>query len=203
MFADELEMGSLVLDINTNRLDAVFLRDTGTIDDHFTIIKGGAAEPLRLATIKMGGGKVIARWKSKSGFTYRLESSRKPGKPRLATHQPQYRSGRRDHILDELANRRRGQGFLSRRPGGRLSGLASAEPARFSLGGLLAHLQLAKNGLEANEQPVPVGLDIAERVVIHLAQEANGRRGGNERMNFLAADWAAIESRRESVRVPA
>ena len=60
MFADELEMGSLVLDINTNRLDAVFLRDTGAIDDHFTIIKGGAAEPLRLATIKMGGGKVIA-----------------------------------------------------------------------------------------------------------------------------------------------
>ncbi|HUR44967.1 MAG TPA: metallophosphoesterase, partial [Candidatus Saccharimonadales bacterium] len=75
MFADELEMGSLVVDINTNRLDAVFLRDTGAIDDSFTIIKGGPAAPFRLASISTKNGKVIARWKSVSGFTYRVESA--------------------------------------------------------------------------------------------------------------------------------
>ena len=36
-------LGSLVLDIQGKRLDARFLRDTGAIDDHFTIIKGPAS----------------------------------------------------------------------------------------------------------------------------------------------------------------
>src|SRR5438045_3580488 len=49
MFSQELRTGSLVLDINSNRLDAVFLRETGAIDDSFTIIKN-PAEPLRLCT---------------------------------------------------------------------------------------------------------------------------------------------------------
>ena len=47
VFYSELQLGSLVLDINSNRLDAVFLRDTGAIHDSFTILKGEPA-PLRL-----------------------------------------------------------------------------------------------------------------------------------------------------------
>jgi hypothetical protein len=75
MFSDLLQMGSLVLDINSNRLDAVFLRDTGAIDDSFTILKGGPADPLRFATFTAKNGQLIARWKSQPGHTYRIESA--------------------------------------------------------------------------------------------------------------------------------
>jgi hypothetical protein len=75
MFSDQLEMGSLVIDVNTNRLDAVFLRDTGVIDDSFSILKGTAADPFRLATFQVQNGKTIARWKSVRGHTYRVEST--------------------------------------------------------------------------------------------------------------------------------
>jgi len=64
--------GSMVIDVNTNRLDAVFLTDTGTIADHFTIIKGAAPEPLRVATYRLGGGEVRLQWKSIAGQTYRV-----------------------------------------------------------------------------------------------------------------------------------
>ncbi len=74
MFFDEVQLGSLVLDINSNRLDAVFLRDTGAIDDSFTIIKGDP-EPLRLCDITLKNGKVILRWKSIRGQSYRIERS--------------------------------------------------------------------------------------------------------------------------------
>jgi Big-like domain-containing protein len=40
MFISLNELGSMVLDIDGNRLDAKFLRETGAIEDHFTIIKG-------------------------------------------------------------------------------------------------------------------------------------------------------------------
>jgi len=70
-----LEMGSLVLDIDGNRLDAKFLRETGAIDDHFAIIKGAPPEPLRIATVRFDEGLVTIRWKSQAGRTYRLEKS--------------------------------------------------------------------------------------------------------------------------------
>lgn len=40
MFTSLNQLGSLVLDIQGNQLDAKFLRETGAIDDSFTIIKG-------------------------------------------------------------------------------------------------------------------------------------------------------------------
>src|SRR6185295_17688342 len=42
MYVSLLELGSLVIDIDGNRLDARFLDDTGTIADTFTIFKGAA-----------------------------------------------------------------------------------------------------------------------------------------------------------------
>ncbi len=42
MFISLNNLGSMVLDVNGNRLEAKFLRDTGAVDDHFTIIKGGS-----------------------------------------------------------------------------------------------------------------------------------------------------------------
>lgn len=74
MFFDESQMGSLVLDINTNRLDAVFLRDNSAIDDSFTLIKGESA-PLRLCDLSLRNGQVILRWKSIRGNTYLVEQT--------------------------------------------------------------------------------------------------------------------------------
>ncbi|MDD5140016.1 MAG: metallophosphoesterase family protein [Verrucomicrobiales bacterium] len=45
MFYSALTLGSVVLDFNTNRLDAIFLRETGATNDSFTIIKDGTCPP--------------------------------------------------------------------------------------------------------------------------------------------------------------
>jgi hypothetical protein len=39
MFFSARQLGSLVLDVNSNRLDAKFVRETGAVDDYFTLIK--------------------------------------------------------------------------------------------------------------------------------------------------------------------
>ena len=83
MFADpawggtrgELQLGSMVIDIDGNRLDAKFLRETGAIDDRFTILKGSGPAPFRLATLRVAGGVVSAQWKSIAGHNYQLEKS--------------------------------------------------------------------------------------------------------------------------------
>jgi len=46
MFISLNNLGSMILDINGNRLDAKFLRENGTIADYFTILKGVAAQPV-------------------------------------------------------------------------------------------------------------------------------------------------------------
>ena len=45
MFVSLNNLGSMILDINNDRLDAKFLRENGTIADYFTIIKGGTTPP--------------------------------------------------------------------------------------------------------------------------------------------------------------
>ncbi len=75
MFIKLKELGSMVIDVDGPRLDAKFLRETGAIDDHFTIIKGGPAEPLHLAMVSYQNGMVTAKWRSKAGKSYQLEHS--------------------------------------------------------------------------------------------------------------------------------
>ncbi len=72
MFFDEVQLGSLVLDINSNRLDAAFLRETGAVDDSFTIIKRDP-ELLRFCDIALKSGKIMLRWNSTAGKRYRIE----------------------------------------------------------------------------------------------------------------------------------
>ena len=45
MFISLNQLGSMVLDVDGNRLDARFLRETGAIDDSFTVVKGAAPTP--------------------------------------------------------------------------------------------------------------------------------------------------------------
>ena len=73
MFFDKLAPGSLVIDIDGQRLEAKFLRETGAIDDSFTILKGAAPEPLRLCTFAVRNGEAVVRWKSEPGHAYRIE----------------------------------------------------------------------------------------------------------------------------------
>jgi hypothetical protein len=75
MFVTLLKMGSMIIDISGNRLDAKFLRETGAIDDHFTIIKGESAEPLRIVRVHLQNGDVRIAWKSRAGRKYQIEQA--------------------------------------------------------------------------------------------------------------------------------
>jgi hypothetical protein len=75
MFISLLQRGSMVIDVSGNRMDVKFLRETGAIDDHFTIIKGEPAEPLRIATVRLRNGEVRVAWKSKAGERYQIEQA--------------------------------------------------------------------------------------------------------------------------------
>lgn len=63
----------MVIDVNGHRLDAKFLRDTGAIDDHFTILKGEAPEPTRFAVFRVREGMAHAQFKTKAGRQYRIQ----------------------------------------------------------------------------------------------------------------------------------
>ena len=49
------------------------MRETGAVDDYFTIIKGGPPEILRLLTFQLEDGVYWARWKSVAGAAYQIE----------------------------------------------------------------------------------------------------------------------------------
>jgi hypothetical protein len=74
-----LRMGSLVIDVNGRRLDAVFLRETGAIDDHFTIAKGAAPEPLGIAMFRAISGESVGAFKSEAGALYQVEATTELG----------------------------------------------------------------------------------------------------------------------------
>jgi 3',5'-cyclic AMP phosphodiesterase CpdA len=64
-------LGSMVLDIHANRLDAKFLRETGVVDDEFTIIKG--AGPLRVSATRAADGAAVLTWNSVANREYHIE----------------------------------------------------------------------------------------------------------------------------------
>ncbi len=74
-FTGLAQLGSMVIDVDGHRLDARFLRETGAIQDSFTMIKGRGPEPLRLATFRSQGGNITAQLKTRAGYTYRIERS--------------------------------------------------------------------------------------------------------------------------------
>jgi hypothetical protein len=73
MFLSENRLGSLVLDINGLTLQAKFLRETGVIDDYFTMLKGSAGGPLRLVSYEIRGGLITLYWNTRVGKSYVLE----------------------------------------------------------------------------------------------------------------------------------
>jgi hypothetical protein len=63
------ELGTMVIDINENRLDALFLRETGEIQDRFTIVKPDPhpAAPLNLVALPTGADQVTLQWNDVAG----------------------------------------------------------------------------------------------------------------------------------------
>lgn len=73
MFISLNNLGSLVVDVDTNRMDVKFLRETGATGDYFTLIKGGAVTPPPPAptglTATPGNAQVTLNWAAVSGAT--------------------------------------------------------------------------------------------------------------------------------------
>ena len=76
-----LRMGSLVLDVDGKRLDARFVRETGAIDDSFTIIKGGPPARMRITSLKLQEGFVVVTFKSAAGHRYVVEKATRMQNP--------------------------------------------------------------------------------------------------------------------------
>jgi hypothetical protein len=84
MYFSEGSLGSMVLDIDGNRLDARYLRADGTVGDSFTIIKGGApAAPFGLTGTVLNGNRLNLEWSAAAGEIegFRIERcfASKPG----------------------------------------------------------------------------------------------------------------------------
>jgi hypothetical protein len=71
MYRSLNRLGSLVLDLHANRLDARFLRENGTVDDYFTMVKGSAE--LRLTSLRWTNGIVTMQWASVADMVYHVE----------------------------------------------------------------------------------------------------------------------------------
>jgi hypothetical protein len=70
MFVSLNQLGSLVLDIDGNRLDAKFLRADGVVADHFTLMKGVPSRRLRITNMNVTGSVLTLAWNSIPGKFY-------------------------------------------------------------------------------------------------------------------------------------
>lgn len=87
MFVSLNQLGSLVLDINSNRLDATFLRGNGETNDAFTILKMPDTTSLRLVSpVLDSSGHGTITWASVGGVRYRVS----------------YRDGNPDGVFTEI-----------------------------------------------------------------------------------------------------
>ncbi len=79
MISSLMELGSLVIDVDGNRLDAVYIDETGAILDEFTIIKGvevGVAGAERPANLYFGfDSRTPNPMMDRSTFTYHIPAS--------------------------------------------------------------------------------------------------------------------------------
>ena len=70
-----LNLGSMVIDLDGDQLHARFLRETGEIQDDFTIIKTPPAPSVvfRVHSIGLTNGAVNLRWETVTGRQYKIQ----------------------------------------------------------------------------------------------------------------------------------
>jgi hypothetical protein len=74
MYYSTYSAGSLVLDVQGQRLDGTFIREDGAIDDYFTIDKNNVTNVSPQLTIAKSGTNAVLSWPT-SNPDYRLESA--------------------------------------------------------------------------------------------------------------------------------
>lgn len=72
MYVSYLRLGSMVLDIDEGALHARFLRETGAIDDYFSVYKSSSL-PIRFARYQFANGTMALTWRSNPGRRYEVE----------------------------------------------------------------------------------------------------------------------------------
>jgi len=72
MFVSYLRMGSLVLDIDGSTLRAHFLRETGAIDDYFSLFKDNS-QTIRFTRYQFASGTMALAWRSNPGHHYEVQ----------------------------------------------------------------------------------------------------------------------------------
>ncbi|HUR47125.1 MAG TPA: metallophosphoesterase [Candidatus Saccharimonadales bacterium] len=75
MFYSVSKPGSVVLDINGSRLDMRFLRDTGAVEDYFTILKVGGPGEIEALILNHFDGRKELRWNSEIGTKYQVQET--------------------------------------------------------------------------------------------------------------------------------
>jgi hypothetical protein len=73
MFYSSPLLGSLVLDIDGPVMQARFLRETGAVDDYFTLIKGGPGGQFGEVSYEFDGITLTLRWQSRADRSYVVE----------------------------------------------------------------------------------------------------------------------------------
>jgi hypothetical protein len=75
MFISLNELGSLVLDVHGDFMDVQFLRETGAIDDSFTIVKGTFTNALVVSSVAAAGANMTLSWTAIPGHYYVVETA--------------------------------------------------------------------------------------------------------------------------------
>ena len=77
MYISLNKLGSMVLDIDGNRLDAKFLDNTGVVQDFFTILKGTPVAPSNLTASAVSSSQINLAWQDNSSneLNFKVERS--------------------------------------------------------------------------------------------------------------------------------
>ncbi len=88
MYYSVSKPGSVVLDINGPRLDARFLRETGAVEDYFTILKSGEAGNIQVVILNRLDGRRELTWNSQIGAAYQVQETLSVEHPTWAASSP-------------------------------------------------------------------------------------------------------------------
>ncbi len=87
MYVSMSVLGSMIVDVDQNRLDAKYLDDKGVVRDYFTLVKGGLSRSIVTVDNSNAGFTVVGAWSTgtaateKFGIDYRFRSTQAVSEP--------------------------------------------------------------------------------------------------------------------------